>query len=158
VATADGPIVWRAEHFALHGLTYGRNELIFEAAGKQSLAWGKTHHLDFQTGSLHASAIQDEVGLSRFDLDLVALDSPALAAGRTQFPVRRAKDTLDIAASGEDVQLAPRLRGAFGDRISLMALQGDISAARAFDGLRAGRADWQDAMDAWRKAQGALHA
>src|ERR1700739_632719 len=24
VATPDGPIVWRAEHFALHGLTYGR--------------------------------------------------------------------------------------------------------------------------------------
>ena len=158
VATADGPIVWRAEHFALHGLTYGRNELIFEAAGKQSLAWGKGRHLDFQTGSLHASAIQDEAGLSRFDLDLVAFDSPALAAGRIQFHIRRAKDTLDIATSGEDVQLAPRLRGAFGDRVSLIALQGDMSAARAFDGLRAGRVDWRSAVEAWRRAQGTLHA
>jgi hypothetical protein len=158
VATRDGPIVWRAEHFALHGLTYGRDELIFEAAGKQSLAWGKGHRLDFQTGSLHASAIQDEGGLARFDLDLVAFDSPALAAGRIQFHIRRSKDTLDIATSGEDVQLAPRLKGAFGDRISLVALQGDVSAPRAFDGLRAGRTDWQSALEAWRKAQGALHA
>jgi hypothetical protein len=157
IATVDGPVVWRAEHFALHGLTYGRNELIFEAAGRQSLGWGRGHRLDFQTGSLHASAIQDDAGLSRFDLDLVAFDSPALAAGRIQFHIRRAKDTLDIATSGEDVQLAPRWRGAFGDRISLAALQGDVSAPRAFDGLRAGRADWQSAADAWRKARGALH-
>lgn len=158
VETADGPIVWRAEHFALHGLTYGRDELIFEAAGRQSLEWGHGHRLDFQTGSLHASAIQDAGGLSRFDLDLVAFDSPALAAGRVQFHIRKGKTTLDIAASGEDVQIAPGQRGAFGDRISLAALQGDLSAPRAFDGLRAGRADWQSALEAWRKAGGALHA
>ena len=44
-----GRAVWRAEHFALHALTYGRDETIFEAAGKQSLAWtdgdGKRHTL-----------------------------------------------------------------------------------------------------------------
>lgn len=158
VKTADGPAVWRAEHFALHGLTYGRDELIFEAAGRQSLSWGHGHHLDFQTGSLHASAIRDAGGLARFDLDLVAFDSPALAAGRIQFHIRQAKTALDIAASGEDVQLAPSQRGAFGDRISLAALQGDVSAPRAFDGLRAGRTDWQSALEAWRKAGGALHA
>jgi hypothetical protein len=158
VETASGPAVWHAEHFALHGLTYGRDELIFEAAGRQSLSWGHGHRLDFQTGSLHASAIRDAGGLARFDLDLVAFDSPALAAGRIQFHIRQAKTALDIAASGEDVQLAPGQRGAFGDHISLVALQGDVSAPRAFDGLRAGRTDWRSALEAWRKAGGALHA
>ena len=158
VATANGPVVWRAEHFALHGLTYGRDEMIFEAAGRQSLSWGKAHHLDFQTGSLHASAIRDAGGLARFDLDLVAFDSPALTASRIQFHVRRTQDTLDIATSGDDLQLSPRLRGGFGDKIRLMALQGDISAPRAFDGLRAGRVDWRSALDAWRGSQGVLRA
>jgi hypothetical protein len=158
VATANGPVVWRAEHFALHGLTYGRDEMIFEAAGRQSLSWGKAHRLDFQAGSLHASAIGDAGGLARFDLDIVAFDSPALHAGRIQFHVRRTQDTLDVATSGDDLQLSPRLRGAFGDKIRLVALQGDISAPRAFDGLRAGRADWRSALETWRGSQGALHA
>lgn len=158
VATPNGPIVWRAEHFALHGLTYGRDEFVFEAAGRQSLSWGKAHHLDFQAGSLHASAIRDAGSLARFDLDLVAFDSPALVASRIQFHIRRTKDTLDIATSGDDVELAPRLRGAFGDKIRLAALQGSISAPRAFDGLRAGRADWQSALEAWRGSQGLLRA
>jgi hypothetical protein len=158
VATPNGPVVWRAEHFALHGLTYGRDEFVFEAAGRQSLSWGKSHRLDFQTGSLHASAIRDTDGLSRFDLDLVAFDSPALTASRIQFHIRRTLDTLDIATSGDDVQLAPRLRGAFGDRFRLLALQGGITAPRAFDGVRAGRADWRSALDAWRGSQGALRA
>jgi hypothetical protein len=158
VATPNGPVVWRAEHFALHGLTYGRDEMIFEAAGRQSLSWGKAHRLDFQVGSLHASAIRDTGGLARFDLDLVAFDSPAITASRIQFHIRRTTDTLDIATSGDDVELAPRLRGAFGGKIRLAALQGSISAPRAFDGVRAGRADWQSALEAWRSSQGALHA
>ena len=158
VATPNGPIVWRAEHFALHGLTYGRDEMIFEAAGRQSLRWGKADRLDFQAGSLHASAIGDAGGLARFDLDIVAFDSSALHAGRIQFHVRRTQDTLDVATSGDDLQLSPRLRGAFGDKIRLIALQGGISAPRAFDGLRAGRADWRSALETWRGSQGVLHA
>jgi hypothetical protein len=158
VATKDGPIVWRAEHFALHGLTYGRDELIFEAAGKQSLSWGKTHPLDFQTGSLHASAIQDSGGLARLDLDLIGFGSRAFTAERLQLHLRRGKDTIDVAASADGLRLSPPLQGALGEEIKLAALEGEVSAPRTFDGLRAGRVAWQEALEAWRKANGRLSA
>ena len=162
VETGHGPVTWRAEHFASHALTYGRDETIFEAAGKQSLVWrderGKVHRLDFQTGATHASAILNAGSLSRFDLDLVDLGSSALTAVRLQFHLRHVSDgnRLDVFSSGDDLHLSPELRGAFGDRIKLIALQGNIGAASTFDGLRAGRADWRNVIEAWRSASGAL--
>ncbi|MEA2946812.1 MAG: hypothetical protein QOI40_2142 [Alphaproteobacteria bacterium] len=156
VATPGGPIVWRAEHFASHALTYGRDGTIFEAAGRQSLSWGAGRRLDFQTGSLHASAIRDAGGLARFDLDLVAFGSRLCTASRLQLHLRRKGAALDVAASGDDVRL-PR-PGALGDHLKSVMLQGNVSMPRAFDGLRAGRADWQSALEAWRVAHGSLHA
>ncbi|HWA92632.1 MAG TPA: DUF2125 domain-containing protein [Rhizomicrobium sp.] len=150
VATPKGPIVWRAEHFAMHTLTYGRDEAVFEAAGRQSFSWGTGRALDFQAGSLHASAIRDAGGLARFDLDLVAFGSRLFTASRLQLHLRRTGDALDVALSGDDVQLHR-------DRIKTAMLQASVSAPRAFDGLRAGRTDWQTALEAWRKAQGVLH-
>lgn len=154
VATAQGPVIWQAEHVALHALTYGRDETIFEAAGRQSLSWGKDRRLAFEAGSLHASAIRDIGGLTRFDLDLVAFGSARFTAARLQLHLRRAGDAFDAAASGDDVRL--RRPGAFGDHLKTVMLQGSVSAPRAFDGLRAGRADWRAALEAWRKAQGVL--
>jgi hypothetical protein len=154
VATKDGPIVWRAEHFALHALTYGRDETVYEAAGHQSLDWGRGRHLAFETGSLHASAVRDAGGLARFDLDLVAFGSRAFTASRLQLHLRRTGDALDVAASADDIHL--RRPGAFGEHLKLVAMQGSASAPRAFDGLRAGRTDWQSALEAWRDAQGML--
>ena len=34
-----GPLTWHSDHFALHSLTYGRTQDVFEAAGQQALAW-----------------------------------------------------------------------------------------------------------------------
>ncbi len=164
VASAHGPLEWRAEHFALHALTYGRAETIFEAAGRQTIAWTderrRPHTLPFAAGSLHASAIGNAGGLARFDLDLVGFGSPALTAARIQFHIRRDPDgaRLDLAASADAIHLSPVLRGAFGDTIKHVALQGDAAPAAAFDVLRAGRADWQSALEAWRKASGTLRA
>lgn len=155
VATRDGPVVWRAEDFALHGLTYGRDETIYEAAGRQRLEWGHGRGLDFQTGSLHASAIRDAGGLVRFDLDLVALGSRAVTASRLQLHLRRGADGIDVAASGDGLRLARP--GALGREIKTATLQGTVSVPRAFDGLRAGRARWQSALEAWRQGQGTLH-
>ena len=46
---AHGPLRWSSEKFALHRLTYGRPQDIYEAAGEQSLSWtdghGKNHAL-----------------------------------------------------------------------------------------------------------------
>ena len=162
VETGHGPAHWRAEHFALHALTYGRDEAIFEAAGRQSLDWtdteGRAQSLPFEAGSLHASAIRHDGALTRFDLDLIGFGSPALTAGRVQFHVRKADDRLDLFASGSDVHLSPRLRGAFGDEAKLVALQGSIAPAHAFDALRAGRGGWREAVEAWRKSFGTLRA
>jgi hypothetical protein len=161
VETGHGPAVWRAENFALHALTYGRDETIFEAAGRQSLSWtdakGRAHRLPFAAGSLHASAIRDTAGLSRFDLDLVNFGSPALIAARIQFHVRHAADHFDIAASADDVRLSAVLHSAFGDTIRAMSLQGRVTPGTAFDGLRAGRTDWRSAVEAWRDAPGMVH-
>jgi hypothetical protein len=161
VETGHGPAVWRAENFALHALTYGRDETIFEAAGRQSLAWtdarGRAHRLPFAAGSLHASAIGDAVGLSRFDLDLVGFGSPALVAARIQLHFRRATDHFDIAASADNLRLSPVLHSAFGDTIRALSLQGKLTPAAAFDTLRAGKTDWRSAVEAWRSAPGMVH-
>jgi hypothetical protein len=152
VATKDGPIVWRAEHFALHRLAYGRDDTIFEAAGRQALSLGGGRPLVFQTGSLHASAVRDTGGLARFDLDLVAFGSRAFTASRLQLHMRRSDNGLDLFASADD------LRTPEGDQIKAAMVQAGASAPRAFDGLRAGRVTWQSALEAWRQANGSLHA
>ena len=137
-----------------------RDETIFEAAGKQAspgkTATGKHHKLDFQTGATHASAIRSKGALSRFDLDLVAFGSPALTASRIQLHLRHAGDRFDVAASSDDVHLSPLLRSAFGQDIKFLRLQGELTNAAAFEGLRAGKSDWRSAVETWRKASGAL--
>jgi len=144
--------VWRAEHFALHRLAYGRDDTIFEAAGRQELSLGGGRPLAFQAGSLHASAMRDAGALARFDLDLVAFGSRAFTASRLQLHMRRSGDGLDLFASADD------LRTPEGDAVKTAMLQGSASAPRTFDGLRAGRVSWQSALEAWRQANGSLHA
>src|SRR5690606_27398182 len=54
---AHGPFAWSSEKFAMHALTYGRTQDIFEAAGQQALAWtdgrGQQRSVTFVPGSLH---------------------------------------------------------------------------------------------------------
>ena len=113
--------------------------------------------LPFAAGSLHASAIRDTAGLSRFDLDLVNFGSPALIATRIQFHLRHTSDHFDIATSADDVHLSTALHGAFGDTIKTIALQGRITPSGAFDKLRAGKTDWRSAVETWRNAPGMIH-
>src|SRR6185369_6682494 len=58
----NGPLSWTMEHFAAHALTYGREQMIFEAAGKQALEWvdddGAPRGLAFITAASHASLIR----------------------------------------------------------------------------------------------------
>ena len=75
-AGAHGPSPGQSEKFALHALTYGRRQDIYEAAGQQTLSldgWRRqtaSHHLSCPV-ALRASAIIDAKGLARFDLDMV---------------------------------------------------------------------------------------
>src|SRR5438477_11518857 len=89
VQSTRGPISLESERFAIHALTYGRAQQIFEAAGTQTVSWtdaeGATHRFVFVPGSLRASAIERDGQLARFDLDLDEFGSRALAAARAQF-------------------------------------------------------------------------
>jgi len=162
VATKHGPSSWTAENFALHALTYGREQMIFEAAGRQQFTWteldGKPSAMPFDTGEMHASVIAGERGISRIDLDVIGFGSPALTAGRVQFHVRLAPNgnAIDIAAEADTVHLSPRLSSPLGDDITQVRLVASAAPPRPFDGLRAGRADWISALETWRAANGAL--
>ena len=162
VDTPHGPVKWRAPDFAMHALTYGRDETIFEAAGVQHLDWtgldGKPHDFVFAPGSLHASAIKDGGGLSRFDLVIAAFGSPALTASDVQFHMRRTPgaDSVDVFVSTSDVHLSPALRSDFGSVISHAALQATLGPEKPLDALRAGNQAWPDAADAWRMAGGSI--
>jgi hypothetical protein len=162
VATPHGPSSWTTEKFALHALTYGREQMIFEAAGRQALSWsdlaGKAHTMPFEVGELHASAIMGERGLSRFDLDCFGFGSPALTAARVQLHARLAPGgrAIDIAAGADAVHLSPRLSSLFGDDITQVRLDASAMPSRPIDGLRAARTDWVSAIETWRAASGAL--
>jgi hypothetical protein len=154
-----GLIVYRAENFAGHALTYGRDQWIVEAAGKQQLRWttknGETVGLPFESGSLHASAVFRKETLDRFDLDLVGFDSAALNMARTQFHARHnpKADRIDVVVDVVELRLSPRLRGLCGEVVDHVKLDGDFSNAAAFAKAIAGDAKWQNGFDAWR-AQG----
>ena len=161
VKTPHGPSSWHSEKFALHALTYGREQMIFEAAGSQMLTWtdlqGRPHSMPFQAGELHASAIAKDGALSRFDLDCIGFGSPALTAGRAQVHARVSKGPgLEIFATADAVHLSPALASGFGPDIASVRLNASAVPGRAFDGLRAGTIDWVGALKGFRAATGAL--
>ena len=155
---AHGPLNWQSQNFALHALTYGRAQQIYEAAGQQALSWtdafGKAHHITFLPGSLRASAILDAKGLARFDLDLAAAggkdsDGTDFSAVHAQFHLRRdpSRDDLDTMVSVEDAA-----GGA--TKIRSLSDYAGFTHAAALGPLLAGRASWPDAVMAWRLAGG----
>src|SRR5207248_293078 len=123
VDTPHGPSSWRADDFALHRLTYGEDKTLFEAAGRQSLSWSdegrRRHAVPFAVGSMRASAVESEKGLERFDLEAVAVGSPALSAGDAQLHIRKhpAFDALDLFLAANNVTLGPKLTSSFGKTI-----------------------------------------
>jgi hypothetical protein len=162
VATTQGPLVWRTEHFASHALNYGRDQAIYEAAGRQELSWrdddGKLHDFGFVPGWLRASSIAVHGTLVRFDLDIVEIASPDLGAGRVQFHMRRnpSSDALDIAVSGDTIKLGRDLQAGFGDSLSHVVLVGKLAPAKFLVPLLAGKTDWRRATEDWRNHNGAL--
>jgi hypothetical protein len=156
-----GPVTWHSNHFALHSLTYGRDQDVFEAAGQQTLSWtdttGTPHTLTFLPATLHASAIRDGRGLSRFDLDMLDAggknaDGANFTIGRAQFHLRRnlKSETLDLMLSAVEAK-GPT---PFGDHIRSMEIYGRITAGNAFGRLLAGKAGLMDALMAWRHDRG----
>ena len=160
-----GPVSWMSDHFALHALTYGRSQDVFEAAGRQVLAWtdadGAQHQLTFLPATLRASAIEDGRGISRFDLDMLdaggkGTDGAALTVGRAQFHLRRdpQADALDVMLSAVEAKGATP----FGDHIRSMEVYGQITQGAAFTRLLTGKTGLMDALMAWRHDGGKLVA
>lgn len=159
-----GPITWHSDRFALHALTYGRAQDIFEAAGPQTLAWtdadNARHQLSFLPATLHASAIFGDQGLSRFDLDMMDAggkdtDGAAFTAARVQFHMRHdpKADALDLVLSALEVKdpATP-----FGDHVKKLEIYGRVTEGSSFARLLEGRSGWMDAMQAWKHRNGEI--
>ena len=162
VAGKHGPAAWQAEEFALHMLDYSAATLVFEAAGKQRLAWhdaaGKAQSLAFLPGLLRASAHSRDGRLERFDLELVGAALPAFSVTRSEFHLRQdpKTDDFDIVFMANDVHLAAGARTALGDVISKLRLDATLAPGRDWSALFAGTGNWQRAADSWRTHSGAL--
>jgi hypothetical protein len=159
-----GPITWHSDRFALHALTYGRTQDIFEAAGPQTLAWtdadNAPHQLSFLPASLHASAISGDGGLARFDLDMMDAggkdsDGAAFTAARVQFHMRRdpKADALDLMLSALEVKNPAT---PFGDHVKKLEIYGRVTEGSSFARLLEGRSGWMDAMRAWKHRNGEI--
>ena len=156
-AGAHGPFAWTTEKFALHALTYGRTQDIYEAAGQQVLSWtdigGDRHALKFLPATMRGSAIADPKGLSRFDIDILDAggtdqDGLQFTVGRAQLHIRRAP-TLDLMLSLDEAELGLIHIRTFRDYLTL-------GQASALAPLLAGEQSWPDAVAAWRTASGGV--
>lgn len=160
ISTRHGPSSWTTPEFALHALTYGREQMIFEAAGEQRLTWtdlqGHRHAMPFEVGEMHASAIAGASGLTRIDVDVLGFQSPALTAGRAQLHMRLAPGgaAIEIAAGVDEAHLSPALASPLGDEVKTLRLDASVTPAKAFGTLRAGQGDWTAALEGFRTANG----
>ena len=151
-AGAHGPFAWTSEKFALHALTYGRRQIVYEAAGAQDVRWtwsnGKMQHVSFVPGTMRGSSVLDAKGLNRFDLDVAALGGQSFAIDRLQFHMRRDPD-------GTDLDLMFRTDGLQLERVKMGNLQlyVTLSQIEALMPLLRGEARWPQAARQWR-AQG----
>ncbi len=147
---------WQTENFALHRLSYGSGKTVFEAGGKQTFSWigsdTRPGHFAFLPGSIRADAITANGKLTRFDLVLVAFDSPRVTAGRIEVHLRHdpKADALDLVAFAESLSLPqqkPLLYAKMDSRITM---------AQFLKGLMSGDADWRTALEAWRGGEGRI--
>ena len=145
-AGAHGPAAWASEKFALHGLSYGRSQNVYEAAGQQRVAWtdanGSGHAASFLPGSMRGSSILDAQGLKRFDLDIIAMAGSAFA--RFQFHTRRGPTGLDVMVKTDTL--------ANGKVLNSQAYA-TLSKEETLAPLLRGEMSWRQADAAWR-AQG----
>ena len=152
-AGAHGPFAWTSEKFALHALTYGRKQIVYEAAGAQDVRWtwsnGKMQHASFLPGTMRGSSILDGRGLNRFDLDIVDLGNSSFAIGRLQFHLRRDPDgsDLDLMFGTDRLQLD-------GLKLGNLQLTVTLSEADALMPLLRGEASWPQAAQHWRDQGG----
>jgi len=162
-AGARGPFAWKSGKFALHALTYGRPQVIYEAAGRQdlrfALADGVNSSLSFQVGSLRASSINNKNGLARFDLDMANAGESGWTLSRFQFHMRRDPDgkELDLmfALDGLQLRIRPGIAGlAFKLKPGNLSFYASLNHLDALQDLLAGKASWPQTAKRWRALGG----
>ncbi|HEX4160572.1 MAG TPA: DUF2125 domain-containing protein, partial [Rhizomicrobium sp.] len=118
-----------------------------------------THHFAFVPGSLMASAILSGGRLMRFDLDVNGIGSRDISGARLQLHFRKAptRDAIEIAASADDLRLAPALQTGFGAHLRHAKIAATLTPATPFIPLFEGREVWDGALEAWRRGGGAVH-
>jgi hypothetical protein len=147
-AGAHGPFAWSPAKFALHTLSYNRAKTVYEAAGKQSVAFamadGSTVSTTFLAASMRGGTITGNDGLRRFDLEIVGLSAQDTTITHLQFHARRDPDgkSLDLMLQGDD----------WNSR-KLVKIYATLNQASTLMPLLAGTAGWPSAVAGW-KAQG----
>lgn len=155
VQSTRGPISLASDHFAIHALTYGRAQQIFEAAGRQVFEWtdaeGETHRFAFVPGTMRASAIEKDGRLARFDLDLNAFGSSVLSGARAQLHVRAVPDRnlLDVVILADGLRMKSS-----SDALPHLELDGQMIPATPLSPLLSGGDEWRRALADWRAAGG----
>jgi len=155
-----GAFRWQSPHFALHRLTYMPNRLVFEAAGRQDLSWvdaaGRPRSASFQPGSLHASALLNETGLARFDLDITQFAMPALTAARVQFHLRQGPDdTIEMVGSAEGTKGDLGLM--YEKQVKQLRVYNTLVRAKPYAAVLKGETAPAAAHTAWHDAGGAAN-
>lgn len=147
---------WQAEGFALHRLTYGNDKIVFEAGGTQRLTWldskAETQSFDFLPGSVRGDALTDNGRLSRADIVMVALSSPAHRAAHLEFHLRHNPkvEAYDLILFGDNITLGGRAP------LQSARIEARITMAQFLKGLMSGDADWRTALEAWRGGEGRI--
>lgn len=152
-AAAHGPFSWRSEKFAMHGLTYGRSQDVYEAAGRQQISWtdsgGQSHDASFQSGSMRGSSILGRQGLMRFDLDIAELGGTDFNLVRFQFHMRQGLDdnSLNLMVSTDELP-------AGGKKTRHRQLYITLANGESLLPLLRGEISWPQAIKRWRAAGG----
>lgn len=158
VEDVTGPVTWSSEDFAMHALTYGRDQAILEAAGKQMLSWrdaaGREHRFAFLPGTFRASAILGGGRLNRFDTEIRDLDGAEFRAANLQLHFRTNGNLADVYLKLDDAYIADGYAKALGPNLDLLTVSASLNRAQHLDGLLRGRAAPQSALDIWRENGG----
>ncbi|MBV9570880.1 MAG: DUF2125 domain-containing protein [Alphaproteobacteria bacterium] len=160
VAESGGPIIWTTEEFAAHALSYGRVQMIFESAGRQTISWvapqGITHRFSFLPGTFRASAMLEQSKLVRFDSEIVDLDGGEFRARDLQLHARQSRDGLDLYLKLDGAQVTAGYAAALGPDITVLLARGRLNRSDMFAPVLAGQASQQQVFERWRQSGGKL--
>jgi hypothetical protein len=160
LAEVDGPVIWTSEDFAMHELTYGRVQAIFEAAGRQTLSWtdahGAVHRFAFLPGTFRASSILQHGRLVRFDSEIIDLNADAFRTRSAQLHVRASTAGIDLYLSLGEAHVQGGYAAALGPDISNLIVNGTFDHSDKFQALLRGEQPPEAALEDWRAAGGVL--